>query len=114
MFINSYFYVICNNKILFKGSLDQAIDYLIRISHKPLNYYYVVNALEYDHPGNVDKRFNSYYTCFNDYTNDYYTDYTAIAAANHLSLLKYMDEQLEKSKKAKKPYQTTIFDFLEE
>lgn len=107
--INSYFYVMHNGNILLKDNIEKCIEYIKKIEVVKNHYYFIANCLEYDHPNNVDKMFNSYFTRFN---NEYY-DYVESSWKNHNSLLRYMDEKIIKKEK-KKAYQTTIFDFLEE
>ena len=100
------FYVICENELLFKGNLNDCISYLHSLETvKKDTYYYIANSLEYDHPSNTEKRFNSYMTRYN---NKYY-DFIKECQNNHPSLLKYMDELKIKSKKN----QLTIFDFID-
>lgn len=101
------FYVISENKILYKGTFKKCIDYIQRLEAKKDTYYWIANSLEYDHPANKDKRFNSYMTRYND---EYY-DYAEQCESNHESMLKYMDEQILEEKENTKG-QMTIFDFL--
>ena len=101
------FYVISENKILYKDNLNNCVDYIQRLEAKKDTYYWSANSLEYDHPANKDKRFNSYMTRYND---EYY-DYAEQSLSNHESLLKYMDEQILEEKENTKG-QMTIFDFL--
>ena len=99
------FYVICENELIFKGNLNDCIKYLhsLKIVKKD-TYYWIVNNLEYDHPSNTEKRFNSYMTRYN---NEYY-DFIKDCQNNHSSLLKYMDGLKIKNKKN----QLTISDFI--
>ena len=99
------FYVICENELIFKGNLNDCIKYLHSLKAvKKDTYYWIVNSLEYDHPSNTEKRFNSYMTRYN---NKYY-DFIKECQNNHPSLLKYMDGLKIKNKKN----QLTIFDFI--
>ncbi len=101
------FYVISENKILYKGSFNECVDYIHRLEVKKDTYYWIANSLEYDHPKNTEKRFNSYMTRYNDM----YYDFIEQCQSNHESLLKYMDEQLQEEKEKTKG-QMSIFDFL--
>ena len=101
------FYVISENKILYKDNLNNCVDYIHRLEVKKDTYYWIANSLEYDHPKNTEKRFNSYMTRYNDM----YYDFIEQCQNNHESLLKYMDEQLQEEKENLKG-QMSIFDFL--
>ncbi len=101
------FYVISENKILYKDNLNNCVDYIHRLEVKKDTYYWIANSLEYDHPKNTEKRFNSYMTRYNDM----YYDFIEQCKINHESLLKYMDEQLQQEQE-KSNGQMSIFDFL--
>ncbi len=105
--INSEFMVICNKEQLYKGGLQDCIDYLHKIDVEQNTYYWVANFLEYNHKNNTEKFFNSYYTRYNDK----YYDFIKESWNNHFSILDYMNKQEVKTDGFKK---MTIFDFLGE
>ena len=103
--INSDFMVICNKEQLYKGNLQECIDFLHKLDAEQNTYYWIANVLEYNHKNNTEKRFNSYYTRYND---GYY-DYIKESWNNHFSILNYMDNLEIKTDGFK---QFAIFDFM--